>query len=134
MGVAIPVRAPNLQSAAAAGPAPTFPAVPPSTQQPDAAQAVVPRASTPALHTQDIKTADPDGYVVQVAAVPDLREARAILEQLADAGYPSYLIVKVVDRVELYRVRVGPLKSRAEAEETVRRLDREGHRAPWITK
>ena len=45
------------------------------------------RASATSVHAEDIKTADPHGYVVQVAAVPDLQEARAVLEQLAEAGY-----------------------------------------------
>jgi cell division septation protein DedD len=69
-----------------------------------------------------------------VAAVPDLREARAILDQLSEAGHPAYLIAKTVDHVVLYRVRVGPLKSRAEADNVVRRLEHEGHQAPWITR
>ena len=86
------------------------------------------------MNAEDIETADPDGYVVQVAAVPDLQEARAVLEQLAEAGYPAYLTATIVDQVELYRVRVGPLKSRPAAEEVARRLEREGHRAPWVTK
>ena len=47
---------------------------------------------------------------------------------------PAYLTAKIVDRVELYRVRVGPFKSRPVAEEVARRLEREGHRAPWVTK
>jgi putative transposase len=135
MSVAIPVRAANLRSAAAAAePAPPSPTVLEPSQKPNAAQPVVLSARTGPVRAPDIRTADPSGYVVQVAAVADLREARAILEQLTDAGYPAYLIAKVVDRVELYRVRVGPLKSRSEAEETVRRLEREGHRSPWVTK
>ena len=92
------------------------------------------RASAPWVNAEDIETADPDGYVVQVAAVPDLREARAVLDQLAEAGYPAYLTAKIIDQVEMYRVRVGPLKSRHAAQEVARRLEREGHRAPWVTK
>jgi len=131
--VALPVRAPTLQSAATPESAPQSPADQPSPG-PDPAQPVGLPDSTPPVHAQDIKTADPNGYLIQVAAVPDLREARAILEQLSEAGYPAYLIAKTVDHVALYRVRVGPLKSRAEAETALRRLESEGHRAPWITK
>jgi cell division septation protein DedD len=132
--VAIPVRAPDLPTAAAAEPALKSPADDPPPPRPDAAQPVGLPVSAPPVHTQDIKTADPDGYPIQVAAVPDLWEARAILEQLSEAGYPAYLIAKTVDHVTLYRVRVGPLKSRAEAENVVRRLEHEGHPAPWITR
>lgn len=100
----------------------------------DAASSVGLRASAPWVNGEDIETADPDDYVVQVAAVPDLQEARAVLDQLAEAGYSAYLTATMIDRVELYRVRVGPLKSRNEAQDVARRLEREGHRAPWVTK
>lgn len=104
------------------------------SQGADAAQSVGLRASAPWVNAEDIETAEPNGYVVQVAAVPDLQEARAVLDQLAEAGYPAYLTAKIIDRVELYRVRVGPLKSRHVAEDVARRLEREGHRAPWVTR
>lgn len=86
------------------------------------------------VDAEDIKTADSDGYAVQVAAVPNLQEARVVLEQLAGAGYPAYVTRKTADQVELYRVRVGPLESRRLAEEVARRLERDGHRTLWITK
>ena len=127
------VPAPNLQSAAAAGPELQSPADRQPSQEADAAQPVDPRG-TMSVNAEDIKTSDPDGYLVQVAAVPDLLEARAVLEQLTEAGHSAYLTAKVVDQVELYRVRVGPFKSRPVAEAAARRLEREGHRAPWVTK
>jgi cell division septation protein DedD len=132
--VTIPIPAQNRQSAAAA----ERTLQPPSVRQPaqgaDAAQPVGLRESATSVNAEDIETAGPNGYVVQVAAVPNLQEARAVLEQLTEAGYPAHLTAKIVDRVELYRVRVGPLKSRPVAEEVARRLEREGHRAPWVTK
>jgi cell division septation protein DedD len=105
-----------------------------SGQRAIAAEPVKGSASAKPVNAADIKASDPSGYSVQVAAVPDLREARAVLEQLAEAGHHAYLTAKMVDNVELYRVRVGPFQSRSEAEEVVRRLGREGHRAAWITK
>jgi cell division septation protein DedD len=133
--VTIPVPAPNPHSAAVAGPAPQSPAVRQPAQGADSAQPAGLRESvTSSVSAEDIETVSPNGYVVQVAAVPNLQEARAVLAQLAEAGYPAHLTATIVDRVELYRVRVGPLKSRPEAEEVARRLEREGHRAPWITK
>jgi putative transposase len=130
----IPVPAPNLQSAASASRPPQSPAVRQPAQGADAAQPVGLAASATWANAEDIETTSPNGYVVQVAAVPNLEEARAVLAQLADAGYPAHLTAKIVDRVELYRVRVGPFKSRPAAEEVARRLEREGHRAPWVTK
>ena len=85
-------------------------------------------------NAEHLESADPKGYSVQVAAVPDLKEAQAVLEQLARASYPAYLIPTIINQVQLFRVRVGPLESREVAQETVRRLEREGHRAPWVTK
>ena len=132
--VTIPAPAPNLQSAAAAGLGLQFTAVRQPSQGADAAQPVGLRASAPWVNAEEIETADPNSYVVQVAAVPDLQEARAVLDQLAEAGYHAYLTATMIDRVELYRVRVGPLKSWPVAQEVARRLEREGHRAPWVTK
>lgn len=131
--VTIPAPAPNLHSAAAAGRALQSPGVGQPSQGMDAAQPVGLRASPTWVNAGDIESADPNGYVVQVAAVPDLQEARAVVEQLAEAGHPAYLTATIVDRVELFRVRVGPLKSRLAAEDVARRLEREGHRAPWVT-
>ena len=85
-------------------------------------------------NTEHLEPADPNSYSVQVAAVPDLEEAQAVLEQLARARYRAYLIPTIINQVQLFRVRVGPLESREVAQETVRRLEREGHHAPWVTK
>jgi cell division septation protein DedD len=132
--VTIPVPAQNRQSAAAAEPTRQSPTVRRPAPGADAAPPVGLGASSTSVNAQDIETANPNGYVVQVAAVPNLQEARAVLAQLTEAGYPAHLTAKIVDRVELYRVRVGPLKSRPVAEEIARRLEREGHRSPWVTK
>jgi SPOR domain len=130
----IPLPAPSLQGAVAAErPLPPPSAVLKPAQAPDTVPPSDHRASGSWVSAEDIAAADPSGYIVQVAAVPTLQEARAVLAQLAEAGYPAYLTAKIVDRVELYRVRVGPLKSRPAAEEVARRLEREGHRAPWVT-
>ena len=76
----------------------------------------------------------PAGYSVQVAAVPDLEEARTLLEQLSRAGYPAYLSTTPTNQIRLYRVRVGPFKAGQTAQQIARRLEREGHHDPWITK
>ncbi len=113
----------------------TNPAAPATT----AAAAPKPTPSTAARPTQthgnapDIVTSAPEGISVQVAALPDLDEARMTVTKLKNAGYPAYMMLTVVNQNELYRVRVGPLKSRELAQIMVQRLERDGYAAPWIT-
>jgi cell division septation protein DedD len=76
----------------------------------------------------------PAGYAVQVAAVPDLEEARTLREQLIRAGYPVYLTTTTINQVRLYRVRVGPFPAKQTAQQAARRLVIQGYHAPWITK
>ena len=73
-------------------------------------------------------------YSVQVAAVPDLQLARVALEKLVAAGYPAHMTTKTVNRVEMYRVRVGPLQTRDAADRTAARLARDGYASPWVTR
>ena len=77
---------------------------------------------------------DPQGYSVQVAALPDLQQARIALERLAAAGYPAHIATKNVNRVEMFRVRVGPVDSRDAAEQVAARLRRDGYGSPWVTQ
>jgi hypothetical protein len=83
---------------------------------------------------QDVRTTDPEGYVVQVAAVSTLQGAREMLARLVTAGYSAYLTRTTAGQAEMYRIRVGPFESRALAEEAVRRLEADGHRGAWIAK
>ena len=140
----------NINGAAAASSSPGAPAsvarvaettapVAPAPVPRGPAAAAVPsgsaKASTPArIRAEDIETADPDAYSVQIAAVPDLEQVHEALERLSAAGYPAYMTAKTVTHGEVYRVRVGPLKSREIAEAIARRLEREGYHAPWVTK
>jgi hypothetical protein len=75
-----------------------------------------------------------DAYAVQVAAMPDVRQAQRAVERLAAAGHPAYVLPGSVDSVEVYRVRVGPFASRQAAEEIAARLEREGYKGPWIAR
>jgi DedD protein len=74
------------------------------------------------------------GYSVQVAAFPDLEEARTLSERLSRAGYPAYLTTATVNQVRFHRVRVGPFQARQTAQEVAQRLETQGYQAPWITK
>jgi cell division septation protein DedD len=75
-----------------------------------------------------------EAYAVQVAATPDAQQARRAVERLAAAGHPAYVLPAIVGNTEVFRVRVGPFASRPEAQEAVVRLEREGHRGPWIAR
>jgi len=134
---------PGAQSSTATGPGakPALPSMA-ATQKPAAPVATAGSrapASSPASPTQaqgsapDIVTAAPEGISVQVGAFPDLGEARTAVSKLKNAGYPAYMMVTVLNQNELYRVRVGPLKSRELAQMMAQRLEREGYAAPWIT-
>ena len=82
----------------------------------------------------EVEASQLSGYSVQVAALPDMQEARRTVAQLTAAGYPAFLAPRTVDQVTLYRVRVGPIKTRRLAEDMSNRLEHEGYRTPWITK
>lgn len=86
------------------------------------------------IDAAEIESSDPSGLSVQVTAVPRLDDARTAMERLASLGYPVHMTTKVVNGAEMYRVRVGPLKSRAVAEEVARQLEGVGFTAPWITQ
>ena len=72
-------------------------------------------------------------YAVQIAAVPDDREAEQLLDWLAKEGYSAYLEPTTTGRGRLLRVRVGPLPSLEAAQGMAARLGEAGFAAPWIT-
>lgn len=128
-----PTTSPNPASAAS----PTVPAPSPTVAPTAAAKPTVAPGATAAAAPSpwsDYVTADPNGVSVQVAAVPDLRQAQTALEKLTLAGYPAHMTTKTVNGSEMYRVRVGPLRSRDAADLVVSRLKKDGYASPWITK
>ena len=72
-------------------------------------------------------------YAVQIAAVPDDREAEQLLDWLAKEGYSAYLEPTTTGSGRLLRVRVGPLPSLEAAQGMAARLGEAGFAAPWIT-
>lgn len=121
------------QPPTASVPPPTPPAQPPAAA-PVATTAAAPRPSASDARPTTSDTFAPDGYSVQVAAMPDLQQARAALEKLAAAGQPAHITTKTVNGVEIYRVRVGPFSTRDVATQTAERLARNGYESPWITR
>src|SRR5512138_1037363 len=115
----------NVPTSRTEPPAPVSADVPASVKRAD----IGPR--TPA-NAARIGTTDPVGFSVQVAAVPALEEAQRMHAQLSGAGYPGYLTLTTLNQVRLYRVRVGPYRSRQTAGEIAQRLERQGYQGPWI--
>ncbi len=75
-----------------------------------------------------------NGFVVQVAAVNDRREAETIAQRLAGKGYPSFVTVPGAGTPRMFRVRIGKYNNRREAESIATRLEREEQFKPWITR
>ena len=75
-----------------------------------------------------------NGFVVQVAAVNDRREAETIATRLAGKGYPSFVTTPPRGAARMFRVRIGKYPTRGEAEAIATRLRKEDQFKPWITK
>jgi cell division septation protein DedD len=75
-----------------------------------------------------------NGFVVQVAAVNDRREAETIATRLAGKGYPSFVTTPPNGAARMFRVRIGKFPTRREAEAIAARLQKEDQFKPWITK
>jgi len=75
-----------------------------------------------------------NGFVVQVAAVNNRREADTIATRLAGKGYPSFVTSPPKGAARMFRVRVGKYQTRREAEAVASRLQKEDQFKPWITR
>jgi cell division septation protein DedD len=74
-------------------------------------------------------------FAVQVAAPKDRGSAEAIARRLVGKGYSAYVLEPGAGSASpiYYRVRVGPFKTRRDADETRRRLEKEEQFKPFIT-
>ena len=75
-----------------------------------------------------------NGFVVQVAAVNDRREADTIAKRLASKGYPTFVTTPPNGVPKMFRVRIGKYPTRREAETIAARLEKEDQFKPWITR
>ncbi len=99
-----------------------------------AAPAAPPPSGAPvAASRSNSAAAAGDGYVVQVAAVPE-HDADTIARRLTSKGYGVFVVAPGVAAPALYRVRVGKFKTRREAEAVASRLQKEEQFKPWITR
>ena len=124
-----PAPKPVATIAKAAPPPPK--AVPATKAAPVATVATpTPSAAPPALSREPAGT----GFVVQVAAVNDRREADTIAKRLAVKGYPSFVTTPPNGTLRTFRVRIGKYPNRRDAESIAARLQKEEQFKPWITR
>ena len=97
---------------------------------PAAPSTLSPPAAMPALSREPAGI----GFVVQVAAVNDRREADTIAKRLATKGYPSFVTTPPNGTPRTFRVRVGKYPNRRDAESIAARLQKEEQFKPWITR
>ncbi len=71
------------------------------------------------------------GFAVQVGAFSEKRAAQALSDLLRAHGYPVYLSPTEGDPAS-WRVRVGPLGTRPEADQTARRLESAEKLPTWV--
>ena len=107
----------------------TSPAPPPAEPPPPAARPSAPPAA-------DMPAAGrPGTWVVQVIATRDPSVATAVVKQLADKGYPAFLVNPAAGAAQpFYKVHVGRYNDRREAEQVSSRIKKEEQFQPWISR
>jgi cell division septation protein DedD len=84
--------------------------------------------------TAAARTAASTGYTIQIAALSDSTNAQALLAELKASGLPAYIKQPGLSDPALYRIRVGPYKTRAAAENAVTALERQRGEKLWVTR
>ncbi len=76
---------------------------------------------------------DPSGsFAIQVGAFQESQAAQSVAGRLRASGYPVQVVPPEAD--DRWRVRVGPIKSRLEADETAQRLKVEQNLPTWVLR
>lgn len=104
-------------------------------RQPTAAAAPPAVASAPpavAAAPPDAGTAARGDFAVQVGAFSDSGAAERLAAQLREKGYSVYLAAGAREGESRWRVRVGPLASRGDAERTAERLKSAEKLPTWV--
>ena len=74
-------------------------------------------------------------FIIQIAALRNMHRARSLAAEIQRSGLPVYVAEPIMsDRNPLYRVRVGPFASRAEADEMAAWLAKARGEKLWVTK
>lgn len=72
------------------------------------------------------------GFSVQVGAFQDRPPAAALSDRLERSGFPAYVAAGAAGSGQRWRVRVGPVRTRAEADKLARRLKGEEGLPTWV--
>ena len=91
-----------------------------------------PAVRSPAARTPPPAAPETGEFWVQVTSVSSERDARARRDKLVHRGYHARVESVEGPKGSVYRVRVGPYRSRADAERTSQRLTREEKVKTWI--
>lgn len=94
-----------------------LPSATPATAKPTAAKPEPARPAEPATADKPALAAAEVGFAVQVGAFGDAAEAAKMRDRLRAAGFSAFTETVRTERGTLNRVRVGPVGSRAEAEQ-----------------
>ena len=94
-----------------------LPSATPATAKPTAAKPEPARPAEPATADKPALAAVEVGFAVQVGAFGDAAEAAKMRDRLRAAGFSAFTETVRTERGTLNRVRVGPVGSRAEAEQ-----------------
>ncbi len=79
---------------------------------------------------------EPGGFTVQIASYREEVTARYSVKQLQGKGYPAVLRAKEIPQKggKWFRVQIGPLKTKEEAEKIVKKLRHDGFQAVMLGK
>jgi len=138
------VMQPKPDSAATAQPTPTpqsAPTPPPApeaepapSEPPVAARPQAPEPEPTTDKPTPAPSAEQSGWVVQVGSFTGRDKAEALSERLQAAGFQGFTDEFTADGKTMYRVRVGPLPERAEAESLQRRIQAEQQLDGYVTQ
>jgi len=83
------------------------------------------QSSETAVSPADAKDADAEGWVVQLGSFSDQKNADELMERLRKKAYQVFVEKLAQDGQTIYRVRIGPQRQRADAEQIRDKLSRE---------
>jgi cell division septation protein DedD len=129
----VPANQPAAKQPASGPPAVRPPQPAPSiTSSPGARTTVSPLARAMAITSSESRSLH---FAVQVAALLDPLRARALVRELASAGYPAYLMPPGINDPDgPYRIRVGGYRTRAAANAAAIALGRQRNEELWVIR
>jgi len=90
------------------------------------------RAPAPAVEVPAIQVPAGGGYAIQVGAFAEGEAAESLASTLSAKGFPAYVTPSAGDSAQRWRVRVGPVETRSEADTIARRLKRDEQLPTWV--